>query len=109
MAPLVCLKEIFRFQPWIQFDPRRKNSAVSHREEGKPSERSCRATGADDRLFVVAQATFASVSMIDTHILGWFAKQVKQVKGLFSECVDSQFVQASDRRHEFPLPRGGHR
>jgi len=62
------------------FDPRRKNSAVSHREEGKPSERSCRATGADDRLFVVAQATFAGVSMIDTHILGWFAKQVKQLK-----------------------------
>jgi hypothetical protein len=90
------------------FDPRRKTPLfLIVKRANHPNVRAGQPV--QTIVFVVSQATFAGVSMIDTHILGWFVKQVKQVKGLFSECVDSQFVQASDRPHEFPLPRGGHR
>ena len=32
--------------------------------------------------------------LVDTHILGWFAKQA----GLFSECVDPAIVRATNRK-----------
>jgi hypothetical protein len=91
------------------FDPRRKTPLfLIVKRANHPNV--CAGQPMQTIVFVVSQATFAGVSMIDTHILGWFVKQVKQViKGLFSECVDSQFVPTSDRPHEFPLPRGGHR
>jgi len=84
-----------------------ENSAVSHREEGKPSERLRRATGVDDRLRRRAGNLCRRVDDRHPHPRMVCEASEASNEGLFSECVDSQFVQTSDRRHEFPLPRVG--